>query len=66
MFDLGGVHQRLELIGLNRGGEIFGAEAMRFELVDGIVGGVDHDRRGVCAERPSVRHQVQSVIRLQP
>jgi hypothetical protein len=63
---LGGIHQRLELSGFNRRGKVFGAEAMRFELVDGIVGAVDHDGGGVRAKGAGVRHQVQSVIGLQP
>jgi hypothetical protein len=62
----GGVHQRLELSGFHRRGEVVGAEAMRFELVDRIVGAVDHDGGGIRAKRSGVRHQVQSVIRLQP
>jgi hypothetical protein len=66
MLGLGGIHQRLELSGFDRRGEVFGAEAMRFEFVDRIVGAIDHDGGGSRAERPGVRHQVQSVIRLQP
>jgi len=66
MFRLGGVHQRLELIGLYRRREILGAEAVSLEFVDGIRGAVDHDGHGVRTERARIRHQVQSVIGLQP
>jgi len=66
MLHLGGIHERLELIGPHGRREILGAEAVSLEFVDGIRGAVDHDGHGVRTERARIRHQVQSVIGLQP
>jgi len=65
MFRLGCVHHRLELIGLHGRGEILRAKAQSLELVESIGGGVDHNRRRIRAERAGVRHEMQSVVRLQ-